>query len=991
MKILKNNKYLKLSPNKSDGFDRYLSALKSAMKDKTVLNIGITGDYGTGKSTIIETYKSKNRHKKFISISVSKFNVEKTVEAFLEKDIITQLASQVKSKKILKSSLQMKENKSNFRLFIYIFFAFRILDILLYNVYSFNLVSINNINTLVNSGFITPTITTHTLIAFNLLFLFSILFIIYDLVRLLVDRKPFKVLNLGPAKTELNVDEIENYFDKYMSDIVYILNNCGADAVVFEDIDRYDNSEIFKKLRNINSVVNSNKTYFWFFKRKPLKFIYLIRDDIFLTKNRTKFFDFIISLAPIITSYNTEEFLLDQLDKIGCSEEFTHSNLLILNVSKNLDDIRVIKNIVNEYKMFKLTIFDNIQKETEIEDIHDYCNSIFALVAYKNVFNWDYPHYIKNYGFLHDFINNKPFAIEATMYILIKSHKNLLNELSKNNFDLKRYLTVIELDLNLKNNYNAYDVLLDASESETSTLKKYSIAENSLQINKFLTTYINYYFKTDTSFDIQHCGLKQLILDIAYDKTYNSSKVILEEKEEKEKEKEKNLIKFLVEWDYLTNSTIDLLSKKPLTDSVSVYHQYIDDVANGKNVWLNKIDTTELNTLKYFIYNNIDVTSYMSVRIMDILLIDDSFYTSKIDTFFKDMHTSYNYSFVSFYLLQGKKIPLFLKHFYNDEAYRTRAISTFSLSPEFNEQFILSLVNIFYKNNFDILNDILSNKDNFELFHEHIIIFLSDENNYSVIPTNTFKNIIDFIYDFNLYVFDEYPCLLRQNVHYNIYKYFIYTKELFTLKGYDGTYNYFVDENIININRELLITLYSFITNTTQSKVPKLINLENKYSELYNVIIKNIQNYIYLFYENSDDYFNLLEKEELKLIIIALNKLDKELFKPHAFINYFKHIDDDLITTTSTILEDNDKQFFRELVFETKARIAYDKDKHNREIAEYMLQYNVDKNTAIEALYGDNDDYPSIYDQIDLDSERKSKATAIEQTNKLFLDSDQNE
>lgn len=69
-----------------------------------------------------------------------------------------------------------------------------------------------------------------------------------------------------------------------MDEILYLFRNADVDAIVFEDIDRYDNNIIFSKLREINDLINNKD------KSRPIRFLYLIRDDIFTSKDRTKFF-----------------------------------------------------------------------------------------------------------------------------------------------------------------------------------------------------------------------------------------------------------------------------------------------------------------------------------------------------------------------------------------------------------------------------------------------------------------------------------------------------------------------------------------------------------------------------------------------------------------------------------------------------------------------------------------------------------------------------
>src|SRR5690554_6190571 len=54
----------------------YLSHLKNAMLDKDVLNIAVTGNYGSGKSTIIKTFQHLNPQFKYLNISLASFTAE---------------------------------------------------------------------------------------------------------------------------------------------------------------------------------------------------------------------------------------------------------------------------------------------------------------------------------------------------------------------------------------------------------------------------------------------------------------------------------------------------------------------------------------------------------------------------------------------------------------------------------------------------------------------------------------------------------------------------------------------------------------------------------------------------------------------------------------------------------------------------------------------------------------------------------------------------
>lgn len=50
-----------------------------------------------------------------------------------------------------------------------------------------------------------------------------------------------------------------SYFDKYLDDVLYLLNESRADVIVFEDIDRFENNTIFAKIKELNVLVNNKR------------------------------------------------------------------------------------------------------------------------------------------------------------------------------------------------------------------------------------------------------------------------------------------------------------------------------------------------------------------------------------------------------------------------------------------------------------------------------------------------------------------------------------------------------------------------------------------------------------------------------------------------------------------------------------------------------------------------------------------------------------
>ena len=80
--------------------------------------------------------------------------------------------------------------------------------------------------------------------------------------------------------------------------------------VIFEDIDRFDDIRIFTKLREINLLLNNSPLIAE--RKKPIRFIYALREDIFGDETeKTKFFDFVIPIIPRINASTSRTDLME--------------------------------------------------------------------------------------------------------------------------------------------------------------------------------------------------------------------------------------------------------------------------------------------------------------------------------------------------------------------------------------------------------------------------------------------------------------------------------------------------------------------------------------------------------------------------------------------------------------------------------------------------------------------------------------------------------
>ncbi len=66
-------KFYNLAPIKDADINIYTEVLDYSLENNDVKNVVITGIYGAGKSSLIESYKEKKKNK-FIHISLAHFN-----------------------------------------------------------------------------------------------------------------------------------------------------------------------------------------------------------------------------------------------------------------------------------------------------------------------------------------------------------------------------------------------------------------------------------------------------------------------------------------------------------------------------------------------------------------------------------------------------------------------------------------------------------------------------------------------------------------------------------------------------------------------------------------------------------------------------------------------------------------------------------------------------------------------------------------------------
>ena len=132
----------------------------------------------------------------------------------------------------------------------------------------------------------------------------------------------------------------------------------------------------------------------------PLRFFYLLRDDIFVNKDRTKFFDFILPVIPVVDGSNAYDQIKNHLKRGGIFEIFEEK--FLRELSLYIDDMRVLKNIYNEFMIYY----------NKLNTIELNANKMFAMITYKNIFPRDFSDLQLNQGFVHELFSRKNDFVE---------------------------------------------------------------------------------------------------------------------------------------------------------------------------------------------------------------------------------------------------------------------------------------------------------------------------------------------------------------------------------------------------------------------------------------------------------------------------------------------------------------------------------------------------------------------------------------------------
>lgn len=429
----KNDIFTDLAPTDNLSNDqKYVETLDWALNDERIKNIAITGPYGAGKSSIIASYLKKRPYikKRSLNISLANFSkkkndiVENETKKFDEKDIqrsiLKQLFYKTKPSKIPLSRYRKLYKPNAVKIFMLLVLTFLLVLMI---SYIFNYSSFNRNIGLIDTAYkrlVSEKIPSILIILIVTVIVFLVIGVIIKLISYLYSRFSISKINLG-SFAEASQDIGSSIFDKNMDEIMYFFENTGYRIVFFEDLDRWDNSSIFLHLRELNSTLNRDELI-----REPIIFIYAIGDDFFNNdEERTKFFDFIIPVIPVMTSTNAGEFLINKLKSYkDISDKFVY------DVSPYISNIRILDNICNEFGIYEPIIIRHQKLQLSRE-------KLLALIIFKNLYPKDFVDLEKEKGIVKDAFDKKDEYIEQIRKSIqadISAERERLKDIKEDNF-----------------------------------------------------------------------------------------------------------------------------------------------------------------------------------------------------------------------------------------------------------------------------------------------------------------------------------------------------------------------------------------------------------------------------------------------------------------------------------------------------------------------------------------------------------------------------
>ncbi|MCG6836831.1 hypothetical protein LC668_09695 (plasmid) [Fusobacterium vincentii] len=950
----KNITFYDLTPTDNIELDIYEKAINFSLENNKILNIAISGSYGSGKSSLLESYKKKHSEKKFLNISLTHFNTtedtnknnspireennskDKSLVPILEVKILNQLIHQISYEKIPQTHFKTKIKFTEKELRVITIQILLFIVSLLYTTYFDKWNSfISTLPKLQFFDFFIKLILWPYLRLICLFILFYLLGIfIYNLLKFQKTKNFFKKLNIQGNEIEISEDTNDSYFDKYLNEVIYLFENSGVEAIVFEDIDRYEVSEIFERLREVNKLVNNKLNE----ENKALKFIYLLRDDIFISKDRTKFFDFIIPVIPVVDASNSYDKFIGLFQDIN---QYNFDDNFLYSLSLYIDDMRILKNIYNEFLIYYNELSKKEETSTKINS-----NKILSMIVYKNLFPKDFSDLQLNQGFVYNIFSQKEKFIEERIKE-IDFQITILNEHLKNTEELaklkERYSQIASDRYDSDSNRYEANFWLNNEYDKRKKILEAKVAKNQPEIEKLV----------NEKKELQNLVLSKIVPknDIISSIVYKNELGEINKFEDIKRNPYFKLLKFLIK-------------KGHLDEEYPLYMSYFygKSDANFIKAVLNEesLDYSYKLINPTLIIDRISISYFENFEILNfdllscLLKLKDNIYNIKKEKIFTQLKDKRNFDFINSYLSLDDLGTNIRKNFIYLLYYSWKNFFSEAKNGNFSEKDIYKhTIDILKFSDIELLNliceennikEYIENNENFLNFE-----ILSEDIEILKINNKIYNNFIDNLKTINVKLkkigfFNNslYEKILMKIYHYSLYELNFDNICLILKKILYKNNNISFDNRILDNeeldNEELKMKNYTLIRESSNGR-HLLDYVNDNINEYMEIILKNnvkefadnkkfiaeLLNNEKIKYENKEKYINSLYEsynniseindKELWNIFFSNNKIN---YSPENIITYFKEFELDEILIKFINQNNNKNISFKSFKFDDK-------------------------------------------------------------------------
>lgn len=395
--------------------DELAEVLSHALENEDIRNIALTGPFGSGKSSIIQTLMEEHKEFHYLPISLATLQADEdketpnisdkdieTLNRKIEYSILQQIIYREKASTVpnsrFKRIVHIEKEHLRFYSICGVLFVLAFISVFLPNLIEgfFRYFHLVNFKALI--------------VFFASLYLLWASFHIFKYIIKSYSNSKLNKLNLKDAQIE--IEEENSIFNKHLDEILYFFQVTPYNVVVIEDLDRFETEKIYLKLRELNQLVNESKIV-----DRHIVFLYAIKDDVFVDEARTKFFDYITTVIPVINPSNSKAKLKAALQARGFEDNEIPDDDLS-EIAFFIQDMRILTNIANEYSQYRKKLYDPNKKNLNL-------TKLLAMIVYKNYFPKDFAQLHRRDGDVYKCLSSKRVFVKEALKVLDTKTKQL--------------------------------------------------------------------------------------------------------------------------------------------------------------------------------------------------------------------------------------------------------------------------------------------------------------------------------------------------------------------------------------------------------------------------------------------------------------------------------------------------------------------------------------------------------------------------------------